>query len=128
LDVAGGGEAVLRAGRNRGVVVAGLDGAAIALHVDRPCVVTVPGEELHDRGIRPPREVEIEGRLRRHRRAVDEQDDALRGCRIDRASVPHEQLHVAFFGPMRRTGVLVGSFIHDVFPGSVAVSWQWAAN
>ncbi len=76
LDIARGGEAIVGALRDRRVVVAVLGGAAVALHVDAPAVEAAAREQIHHRGIRPARHLQVEGRLRGHRRAVDEQDRA----------------------------------------------------
>ena len=121
LDVFCRRGAVLGAIGDRRIIVAGLGRAAVAFHIYRPSVVAVPGEELHRRRIRAPGHVEIEGRLRRHRGAVDEQDRPARLGRIAGALVPQEKLDLALGGPVFRAGqaVLQGRLVHEgAFPRS----------
>jgi hypothetical protein len=74
LDIGCGGKAVVGAMGDRRIVVARLSRAAVSLHIDAPGVVAARGKEIHGRGIGAPRYLQIEGRLRRHGGAVDEQD------------------------------------------------------
>jgi hypothetical protein len=87
-DIACGRETVLSAASDRGIVVASLGRASIALHVHAPSVVAATGKEFHGGGVRPPRHVKIEGRLRRHGGAMDEQDGTARRRGIADALVP----------------------------------------
>jgi hypothetical protein len=126
LDIGRGAAAVLGAIGDRGVVVAGLGGAAVTLHVHRPGVIAVAGEELHRRGVRPPRHVEVEGRLRGHRGAVDEQDRRPRLGGIGGALVPQEQIHLALAGPMFGAGqaVLQARFVHELAFPERMIPWM----
>ncbi len=101
FDIARGREAVVGAVGDGGVVVAGLGGAAVALHVDAPGVVAAPREEIHGRGIGAPRHLQVEGRLRGHGRAVHEQDSAGGARGIAGVLVPQEQADLAaLLGPV----------------------------
>src|SRR6266404_1471533 len=83
------------------VVVAGLGGAAVALHVHAPGGVAAPREEIHRRGVGAPRHLQVEGRLRGHGRAVHEQDSAGGARRIAGVLVPQEQTDIAaLLGPV----------------------------
>ena len=64
--------------------------------VSKPCA----GEIVHRRGVRPARHLQVEGRLRRHRRAVHEQDGAALLARPARASPTGTAWHVALVGPV----------------------------
>ena len=78
-DVVGRGLEVVGALGDRGVDAAVLGGAAVALHVDAPGVEALADEIVHR--ARMARHLQIERRLRRHRRAVHEQDGAAcPGC------------------------------------------------
>src|SRR5215471_15010182 len=101
FDIARGREAIVGAVGDGRVVVAGLGGAAVALHVDTPGVVAAPREEIHRRGIGAPRYLQVEGRLRSHGRAVHEQDSAGGARGIAGVPVPQEQADVAaLVGPV----------------------------
>ena len=76
-----------------------LVGAAIALHVDAPAIESEPGEIIHHRGMGPARNLEIECRLRGHRRAVHEQDGGLAVGRSG-AFLPQEEFHISLARPM----------------------------
>ncbi len=132
LDVGRGREAVVGAEGDRRIVVASLFGAAVALHVDAPGVVAVMGEPFHHRRIRAARDVEIEGWLARHRRAVHEQHDPLGVGRIPGAFVPQEELHVAFLGgPVLGAGEPLGErrsrndLVHAILSCSHGIRRGW---
>ena len=100
-DVLGAGREVVGAVGDVVVLRAVLVGAAVALVVHGPGVEAARREPVHHRGIRPARHVEVEGRLRRHRRAVHEEDGAaLRHARRRGLLVPQEELHVALLRPV----------------------------
>src|SRR6185295_7693947 len=124
LDIAGGGKAVVGAVGDGRVVVAGLGGAAVTLHVHAPGIVAARGKELHDRGIGTP-SLQVEGRLRRHRGAVHEQNPARRPRRIAGILVPQEQTDIAaLVGPVllaadgggRRNGL-----VHALAPNTLVL-------
>src|SRR6185437_5642470 len=75
-------------------------GAAIALHIDAPAIEAEAREIIHHRGIRPSRHLQIEGRLRGHGRAMNEEDRAARGRRIALALLPEKEPHIALLRPM----------------------------
>ena len=97
-DVVGGGLEVVGALGDRGVDAAILGGAAVALHVHAPGVEALADEIVHR--ARPARHLQIEGRLRRHRRAVHEQDGAAVRAVLGAPLLPQEQLDVALLGPV----------------------------
>ena len=77
-DIFAGGREIVGAVGDVAVDIAALVGAAVAFHVDAPAVEAARREIVHHRGIRAARNLQIERRLRRHRRTVHEQDRARR--------------------------------------------------
>ncbi len=92
--------------------------AAVALVVHRPGVVAQAREVLHCRGVGTARHVEVEGRLRGHRRAVHEEDGAARLRARRGLPVPEKQAHVALVYPVlgaafpRGRGAVCHAFLH----------------
>ena len=82
------------------VDVAVLARSAIAFHVDTPGDEAAAHKPIHHGSVGPARDLEIKGRLRRHRRAVNEQNRAARPIRRNGRLAPHEQFDVALFRPM----------------------------
>jgi len=66
LDVFGGARDVVGAGRDVAGYGAMLGGPAIALVVEAPAIVAGAREDIHHRHIRLARDMQVEGRLRRH--------------------------------------------------------------
>jgi len=100
-DVFGRCSKVVRAVGDVAIDVALFAGAAIAFHVDGPADKPALREPVHRGGIRPVRNGEIESRLRRHRRAVDEEHCGLAFRRVD-ILFPQEEPHVAVGGLLLR--------------------------
>jgi len=117
LDVTRGRETILGALGDGGIVVAIFAGAAVALHIDAPAIESAPREPVHHRRIRPAIDMQIEGWLPGHRRAVDEQDCAGFIPAIATALLEQKQPHpVGLLGPMvfglDRRGVWLGLLVH----------------
>ena len=116
-DAAGSGDVVRRhrqvvgAGRDVGVDVAMLVRPPVALHVHAPRVVAQTGEVVHRRGVRPARDLEVEGRLGTHRGAVDEQDRPPRRRRSDGGLLPEEQAHRPLRGSSAHARATAGSAV-----------------
>jgi hypothetical protein len=91
---------VVGAGRDVAVDVAMLVGPPVALHVNAPGVVAEPREVVHRRRFGPSRDLQVEGRLRTHRRAVDEEDRPPRLHRGDGSLLPEEQTDRTLVGPV----------------------------
>ena len=72
--------------------------AAVALVVEAPGIEAARGKPFHRRGIRPPGHLQVESGLRRHGRAVHEQDRPP--GRSGRGFLPQEKLDVALPGPV----------------------------
>jgi hypothetical protein len=77
LNVVGCGDQIVGAVGDVAEDVALLVRAAIAFHVDRPADKPTPSKPIHDRRVRPARNAQVEGGLRRHRRSMDEQHGGL---------------------------------------------------
>src|SRR5262249_14560745 len=95
LDIKRCGVAIVRALRDRSVVVAVFGGTAIAFHIDAPAVISTAREMIHRRAFGPSRHLQTACRLRRHCPAVHEEDGADRLGRITGVFFKQEQLHIA---------------------------------
>ncbi len=99
-DVGGRRGEVIGAVGDVEVDVALLVRAPVAFHVNAPRVVVARGEPFHHGAVRPAGNLQIEGRLRGHRRAVHEQDGACGRLLCGRALLPEEKPHIPLRGPV----------------------------
>jgi hypothetical protein len=95
---------IVGAVRDIEVHVALLVGAAVAFHVDRPGVEAALREPVHRRRIGAAGDGEVERRLRRHRRAVHEQDRRLARIGAAHVFLPEKQAHLALVRPVFVSG------------------------
>ena len=91
-DVRGGRRQVVGAARNIGVDRPPFVGATIPFAIDAPRVVTQAREPVHRRCLGLARNLQVEHRRRRYRRAVHEQDRAAAGRRFHDMLAPQEEL------------------------------------